>query len=66
MQEQFVRYIDSVGFFASLSNKLILKEAHPSLSQIMFWDKVLIPLSRVVDRILFYQFGKTIIGVWKK
>jgi SAM-dependent methyltransferase len=59
-------YIDSVGMLASIANKILLKTANPSLNQILFWDKVLIPISKIVDRLLFFNIGKSLIGVWQK
>jgi len=51
---------------ASMANKILLKTANPSLKQILFWDKVLIPLSRIIDRLLFFTIGKSVIGIWEK
>lgn len=59
-------YLDSVGFFASLANRLLLREAHPSHAQIRFWDRVLVPLSRVVDPLLGYRFGKSVLGIFRR
>jgi SAM-dependent methyltransferase len=61
-----VRYVDSVGFFASLTNSLLLKQDEPTLRQINFWDNWLIPLSTYLDPLLQYKFGKSIILVWQK
>lgn len=61
-----LRYLDSVGFFASFANKMFLKNSMPKPSQIAFWDKCMVPISRRVDPILGYGFGKTILGVFKK
>lgn len=59
-------YLDSVGALASLGNKFLLKSSMPTFQQIAFWDKGLIPLSRIIDPILHYKVGKTIIGVWQR
>jgi SAM-dependent methyltransferase len=59
-------YLDSIGFFASLANKLILKSAMPKPSQIAFWDRVLVRMSRVVDPVLGYSAGKSVLAVWRK
>ena len=59
-------YLDSVGMFASLANKLFLHQKYPKLKQINFWDKTIIPLSKVTDKITFNLVGKTLLGVWKK
>lgn len=60
-----IKYYDCLGLFASLANKLILKSAMPSQKQIQFWDKKIIPLSKILDPVLGHQFGKTIIAVWQ-
>lgn len=59
-------YVDSVGAIASASNRFILHSGKPSTRQILFWDRVLIPLSRVFDPLLDYRIGKSVIGVWRK
>jgi SAM-dependent methyltransferase len=59
-------YLDTVGFFASLVNRLLLKQSYPTQRQISFWDKWMIPVSKITDRIFFYSFGKSILAVWKK
>lgn len=66
LEEEGMRYIDTAGFLASLLNKLLLKQPYPSLRQVKFWDRWLIPVSKITDRIFFYSFGKTILGTWKK
>ena len=58
-------YVDAVGALASIGNRFILKSGTPTQSQIAFWDRAMIPLSRIVDPLLHYQVGKTIIGVWR-
>ncbi len=57
-------YLDSVGLFASLANRLLLKQSMPTEKQILTWDRAIVPLSRRVDRILRYQFGKSVVAVW--
>jgi SAM-dependent methyltransferase len=59
-------YLDSVGFFASFANRFFLKQSMPTLKQIRFWDKVVVRCSRVMDFILFYKIGKSIMGIWRK
>lgn len=58
--------VDSMGLFASLANKYFLKQPYPGKNQIAFWDNWMIPVSKIIDRILFYKSGKTIITIWKK
>ncbi|MCW3090787.1 MAG: Methyltransferase type 12 [Ferruginibacter sp.] len=59
-------YVDSIGLFASMANKYFLKQSYPGKKQIAFWNNWMIPLSRIIDPILSYKCGKTIIAVWQK
>jgi 2-polyprenyl-3-methyl-5-hydroxy-6-metoxy-1,4-benzoquinol methylase len=61
-----VRYLDSCGLIASLANRLLLRQPLPTINQILFWDRVLIPMSRVLDPLLGFTVGKSILAVWKK
>ena len=61
-----MEYLDSVGFFASLANRLLLKQQNPTLKQILFWDRVLVPCSRLVDPLFLFRAGKSVVGVWEK
>jgi SAM-dependent methyltransferase len=58
-------YLDSVGLLASAANRLLLRSAHPSATQVAFWDRCMVPVSRVVDPILGHTIGKSILGVWQ-
>jgi hypothetical protein len=60
------RMLDTAGFFLSLGNRVLLRSASPSPQQIAFWDKAVVPLSRVLDRCLGYRFGKSVLAVWTK
>ncbi len=59
-------YLDSVGMLASLGNRLLLRSAEPSPRQIAFWDRVLVRISTVLDPILGYTVGKSVLAVWRK
>lgn len=59
-------YLDSVGFLASLANRLVLKSATPSASQIKVWDRLMVPLSRGLDPLLQRRFGKSVLAIWRK
>lgn len=61
-----VIYLDSIGFFASLLNKIVLRQSYPAKRQVQFWDQWMVPASKITDRIFFYSFGKSILAVWKK
>jgi phospholipid N-methyltransferase len=59
-------YLDSVGMLASLGNRFLLRQANPTLNHILFWDRFLVPPSRLLDWLTMYKLGKSILGVWKK
>lgn len=59
-------YLDAVGIAASAMNRLLLRQSIPTKSQIGVWDKRIIPVSRVIDPILMYSVGKSIVGVWRR
>tara|TARA_B100000161_G_C33538799_1_gene409650 strand:+ start:142 stop:843 length:702 start_codon:yes stop_codon:yes gene_type:complete len=60
-----VKYLDSVGLFLNLANRLFLKKSLPSKKQILFWDKIIVPISKVLDPILGFKFGKSILGIYE-
>jgi hypothetical protein len=57
--------LDSVGFFASAANRFMLAATMPSVRQIAFWDKVLVPVSRVLDNVTGHKLGKSIVAIWE-
>jgi len=63
--ERRLAYLDSVGVLLSLANALVLRQALPSRSQLSLWDRLCVPLSRIVDCVLFGNFGKSVLAVWE-
>jgi 2-polyprenyl-3-methyl-5-hydroxy-6-metoxy-1,4-benzoquinol methylase len=63
---RLARYLDSVGLGASLANRLLLRSPKPTRSQILFWDRLMVPLSRPLDWLLRYRLGKSILAVWER
>jgi 2-polyprenyl-3-methyl-5-hydroxy-6-metoxy-1,4-benzoquinol methylase len=61
-----LRYLDSVGVLASVANRVLLRSAIPSRRQVLTWDRCMVPTSRVLDKMLGYRVGKSVIGVWKR
>lgn len=59
-------YLDACGIAASAGNQALLRESMPTREQIRFWDRRIIPLSRLIDPLLRYSVGKSIVGVWRK
>lgn len=66
LQLEAMFYLDSIGVFASAANRLLLKQSMPTKEQIGVWDRWIVPASRVLDPILRYSVGKSIVGVWRK
>jgi SAM-dependent methyltransferase len=65
-QLECLHMLDAVGWLASLGNRLMLHRAQPSAGQIGVWDSVLVPLSRRVDKLIGFRFGKSILAVWRR
>ena len=59
-------YLDSVGMLASLGNRLVLKSAMPSPGQVAVWDRLMVPVSRLVDPLLGHRLGKSVLAVWRR
>lgn len=59
-------YLDSVGMLASAANRLLLSQSLPNPRQVLFWDRVMVPASRLLDPLLRYTIGKSVIAVWTK
>jgi SAM-dependent methyltransferase len=58
--------LDSLGLFASLANRILLRSAMPTPNQIAFWDDILVPISRLLDPLTLRRFGKTAVTVWTR
>jgi hypothetical protein len=59
-------YLDSVGLLASAGNRFVTRASDPSPAQVALWDRVMVPLSRVLDPLVLHTFGKSVFGVWQK
>lgn len=60
------RYLDSAGLLASAGNRFLLRSTMPTAGQIRFWDSVLVRISRVLDPLLAYRVGKSVLVVWQR
>lgn len=60
-----LRSLDFVGLAASGANRLALKSANPSQGQVEFWDRYLVRASRLLDPLLRFRFGKSLLAIWK-
>lgn len=61
-----LRYLDAAGVLLSLANRLLLRSATPTVAQIRFWDRRVVPISRRLDPLLGYRAGKSILAVWRR
>ncbi len=59
-----MRYLDCAGLVLSAANRLVLRSSMPTEGQLRFWDRWIVPISRVCDGLLCYSVGKTILAVW--
>lgn len=61
-----IQYLDSVGMFASIANKLLLNSAHPTVAQIKMWDQILVPQSKLIDILTAHRLGKSLLAIWRR
>lgn len=61
-----VRYLDAPGMLLSLGNRLISRQAQPTIRQLHFWDRVLVPLAGLFDPLLRYRAGRSLLVVWRR
>jgi len=66
LEERRMVYLDAAGMLASLGNRLLLSSAMPTETQILFWDRILVPASRILDPCLGWNAGKTVLGIWER
>ena len=61
------RYCDAAGFFASLLYRLVARtERPPSLQALRLYDRVGVPVTRLLDAVLHGCFGKNVLVCAKK
>jgi 2-polyprenyl-3-methyl-5-hydroxy-6-metoxy-1,4-benzoquinol methylase len=66
LQLERMRYLDCAGLFLSAANMLLLGQPMPTKAQLRFWDNLIVPISRVLDKLFLFSVGKTIISIWRK
>jgi 2-polyprenyl-3-methyl-5-hydroxy-6-metoxy-1,4-benzoquinol methylase len=59
-------YLDSAGLIVSSANRVLLRQAKPTLQQVQLWDRVFVNVSRRLDSILGWRVGKSVLGVWRR
>ena len=66
LQNATTSYLDSVGLLASVGNRFVLRSAMPRQRHIHVWDRMMVPLSGVLDPLFAYRLGKSVLTVWRK
>lgn len=66
LRAESIRYLDALGLLLSLGNRWLTRQRLPTERQILFWDRTVVPVSRVVDRVFFGRVGKSVLGIWRK
>ena len=62
-----LNFLDAAGYFLYYINKIFFKkEVYPSKLKIYIWDKFFTPITFILDKILFYKFGKNILYIIQK
>lgn len=61
-----LRYLDSVGMATSFANRTLLSQPLPTRRQLAFWDRFIVPISRVLDPLIGYRLGRSILAVWRR
>lgn len=59
-------YLDSVGLLLSFANRQFLRQSMPTMAQLRFWDRFIVPVSKVLDRCLLGSVGKSVVGIWHR
>jgi len=59
-------FLDSLGLFVSAMNRFITRRSKPSIHQIQIWDKAIVPLSTITDKVCSHLFGRSIVMIWRK
>jgi hypothetical protein len=60
-----MKHLDCAGLLLSAANAFLLRQTMPTRAQLLFWDRSMVPISRVVDGLLRYVVGKSILAVWR-
>lgn len=64
LRAESIIYLDSLGLLLSLGNRWLTRQRLPTEKQILFWDRTVVPTSRLVDRVFCGHVGKSVLGIW--
>ena len=66
LKEEKIFHLESAGISLLMLNTFLLRRKYPGKMHIRIWDSLFIPISKLLDKILFFRLGKSIIGIWQK
>jgi len=59
-------YLDSIGYLLYRLFKIFINSDKPNKTMIFIWDRIFIPLSFMLDKIVLHKFGKNLMVIIKK
>ena len=59
-------YLDSLGLLLSFFNRFLFRQSSPTPATIKLWDSVIVRLSRLLDPVLGFSAGRSVIAIWSK
>jgi len=59
-------YLDAAGLLSSLANRFVLRSGTPTAAQVLFWDRILVRLSQLLDPVLGNRVGKSVLMVVRR
>lgn len=65
-RELTCHYLDFSSIPVSLAARYLFTSGRPTPAQIRIWDSCFVPISRIMDPIVGYSSGKSLIGIWQK
>lgn len=66
LRAERMRYLDCIGALLSLGNRLLLRKGMPTPAQVRFWDRRIVPLSRIIDPLIGHAIGRSLLCVARK
>jgi SAM-dependent methyltransferase len=66
LDERGAFYLDSMGALASAANKVLLRQSMPTKRQVLTWDRLIVPVSRVLDPVFAKLAGRSVVVVWQR
>lgn len=59
-------YLDSLGLLLLFLNRFLFRQSSPTPATIRLWDSVIVRLSRLLDPVLGFSAGRSVIAIWSK